>query len=282
MPTWINKLARGVMRCYPFPRGQGRIIDRTALGRMRFSESILEVPTTDGFAIKVFPNDLIGRQLYLTGQFDRTIVEVLVNHSRPGDCILDIGANIGYVSCALVAAVADSQLVAVEPQENCFELLRDNLARLSGGRGKALKLAVSDRCGMASLELRSGNFGATRIGAVDSNGGVQVVTGTVLMEMTGLPRLDLVKIDVEGHEDAVITSLAPVIEQYRPRAIVFEHFGGFADASNNIRKTLEQLKYSIWGVKKNLLSWRLISLAQMLETEWWASDYVALPEGASH
>jgi len=281
MPHLINKLARQVMRCYPFPRGQGRIIDRTALKRLRFEESTLVVPTTDGFEIKVFPNDLIGRQLYLTGQFDRTIVQVLLAQSHAKDCILDIGANIGYVACAMLAGVKDSRVIAVEPQENCFQLLCENLARVSNDRGKALKVAVSDRSGVAFLEYRQGNLGATRIkaaeGGAEASNTVNVVTGPELMEMSGLEKLDLVKIDVEGHEEAVLTSMAPVIERHRPRAILFEHYGELVDASVGIRHLLDQLGYEILGVKKKLLSWGLMPMEQMKASGRWAHDYLARP-----
>ncbi len=56
----------------------------------------------------VLPNDHIGRHIYLSGAFDRTIVEMLLRYARPEDRILDIGANIGYISCAMLALVPES------------------------------------------------------------------------------------------------------------------------------------------------------------------------------
>lgn len=78
--------------------------------------------------MKVWPNDHIGRHIYLTGKFDRTIVDVLLSFSRPGDQIVDIGAHIGYVSCAFLHAISDSRIVAVEPRPDCFRLLTENLS----------------------------------------------------------------------------------------------------------------------------------------------------------
>jgi hypothetical protein len=66
-----------VMRCYPFPRGQGRLIGRTPLHGLRFDGQSLLVRTVDGFSMNVVPNGHIGRHLYLTGQFDRTIRKTL-------------------------------------------------------------------------------------------------------------------------------------------------------------------------------------------------------------
>jgi len=41
----------------------------------------------------VNPNDLIGRQLYLMEEFDRSIVELLLAFAEPNDVLLDIGAK---------------------------------------------------------------------------------------------------------------------------------------------------------------------------------------------
>ena len=65
----------------------------------------------------ILPNDHIGRHLYLTGQFDRTIVEVLLHFSRENDHVLDIGANIGYVSCALLTKVKPIERSACQRDE---------------------------------------------------------------------------------------------------------------------------------------------------------------------
>ena len=43
-------------------------------------------------------NDHFGRHIYLTGEFDRTTVEVLLKFAR------DVGANIGYVGACFLAA----------------------------------------------------------------------------------------------------------------------------------------------------------------------------------
>lgn len=104
MPSIEHKLARLMVLCYPFRRGQGAIIEKTKLRQLSFQEKELLVRTLYGFDINVFPNDHIGRHLYLSGQFERTIIDVLLHFLRPDDRFLDIGANIGYVSCAILHA----------------------------------------------------------------------------------------------------------------------------------------------------------------------------------
>src|SRR5262245_12195047 len=237
MPSLSAKAARMVMSHYPFPRGQGRIVDRTPLGRLQFSEDLLLVRTLDGFSMEVRPNDEIGRQLYLAGQFDRTIVEVMLRFARPDDRILDIGGNVGYYACALLHALPECRVVSVEPQESVHAILAANVERVGRGRGSTIRAAVSGSAGRGAMLHYEGNTGASRLdtGSIAAGpGGVEVITGEMLMERSGLDRLDLVKIDVEGHEGVVLESLQPALDRWRPRAIVFEHPAALATSNPEV------------------------------------------------
>ncbi len=283
MPSLVHRVARSLMHCYPLPRGQGRIVDSTALSKLRFDEPTLNVRCLDGFSMTIMPNDLIGRHIYLTGQFDRTIVEVLRSYCSGGERILDIGANVGYVSCSLLHLVPDIQLVCVEPHPNTYKILAQNIADVGGGRGKALNVAVSDHEGAGTMAMRVGNSGANRVVTGDSPATVgetvqiELVTGTKLLELSGLDRVDLIKIDVEGHEEVVIRSLAPVLEKHRPRAVLFEHDKNLSDPASVIRGVFEQSGYKLLGIEKSLLRWSLTDLKTLTDSGRRAHDYVAVP-----
>src|SRR6266480_2252501 len=119
-------LTQALLRSWPFPHGAGRILDRY-FSKLSFSCDTATVRTTDDFDISVIPNELIGRHIYLTGEFDRSIVDLLCKFSRNGDVLLDIGANIGYVSTCFLNNVPNSSVIAVEPQETVLDLLKINL-----------------------------------------------------------------------------------------------------------------------------------------------------------
>ena len=71
-------VAQMLLRAWPFPRGAGRLTDKF-FSALKFRNELTTVRTTDDFYITVMPNELIGRHLYLTGEFDRTTVELLNN-----------------------------------------------------------------------------------------------------------------------------------------------------------------------------------------------------------
>jgi len=279
MPSLRARAARMVMFHYPFPRGQGRIVDRTRLGRLQFSEDRLFVRTLDGFSMDVAPNDHIGRHLYLTGQFDRTIVEVLLRFARPDDRILDIGGNVGYYACALLHALPQCCVVSVEPQESVHAILAANVQRVGFGRGSTIRAAVSGTAGTGSMLHREGNTGASRLSSATTGAErVEVITGEMLMQRSGLDRLDLVKIDVEGHEEAVLMSIRPVLEQWRPRAIVFEHPDDLARCNPGVVGLFDELGYSLLGIHKRLLHLDFIPMAFLCDGKLRIHDYVAVPD----
>jgi FkbM family methyltransferase len=268
----LPTLSRFAMHLYPFARGQGRIVDRSYMRCLRFPQGSVDARCLGGFRLRVNPNDHIGRHIYLTGQFDRTIVEVLRHFAEPHDRILDVGANIGYVSCALLHAIPTAHVVAVEPVAETFATLAHNLRHIAPARSRAVHAAVSSRDGEAFMTQSAENSGTNRLSS-EGTQPVTLMTGPTLFENSGLDRLHLVKIDVEGHEEFVIESFAPVFAQHRPRAIVFEHAGDLADPDAPLRQHFAKLKYHLYGVKKGLLSWSLTRVGDEK-----AHDYVALSE----
>ena len=115
-------------RHWPFANGSGRLLDLFARDvDLGGGEKVAR--TSDGFDIKVLAGDLIGRHLLLSGRFDRSVVQVLPDHSRPGDVLLEIGANIGYVIGCLLSRVSGSTAFCVEPQPEIADFLRSNVAQ---------------------------------------------------------------------------------------------------------------------------------------------------------
>lgn len=235
-----------LLRSWPFPRGAGRLTDRFFAG-LKFKNHVETVQTTDGFPMKVMPNDLIGRHIYLTGEFDRSIVEVIKTFAAPGDTLLDIGANVGYVSACILTIVPNSKVIAVEPQAEVLNLLRTNLSPFAS-RAQIYPFALSDHDGEGFFRIPPENSGG---GAIDVSG-VKVITksGYSLFIDNAISRLDLVKIDVEGHEETVIASCLPYFAKFKPKIIVFENQN--ATSFDAIYGMLRSIDYSIYGIGKSL------------------------------
>jgi FkbM family methyltransferase len=131
---------------------------------------------------------------------------------RAGDVVLDVGANIGLF--ALRHARAGARVYAVEPQPDAFGRLERNIAANNlGSRITALPCALGAVEGWARL-VEGRATPLTRVvpdlpacrdpGEPVAAGTVRLHTLDALVAELGLPRIDLVKLDVEGAEVEVL------------------------------------------------------------------------------
>ena len=125
--------------------------------------------------------------------------------SVEGGTFIDIGANIG-VYTLIASEVANARVVSVEPHPTTFALLKENV-RLNARRNvSCLNAALSDRVG----ELQFTDYrerSVNRVISAGENGVSELCVASrrfdvVYREFSALP--DFVKIDVEGHECAVL------------------------------------------------------------------------------
>lgn len=280
LPTWILAPLRGVLRLYPFLNGTGQLIDRTFMRNVAVDAKTLITKTRSGYPIRVFPNEMIGRNVYLSGRFEPTIAAALRSFARPGDYLLDVGANIGVVSCEMLHHVPNLTSLSVEPQPEVYALLRENLLPF-GDRARSVCVGMSDQDGDATMRVNHKNLGGSGITndqPVDADAvSIELRTAPKILEEGGFDRLDLVKIDVEGHQQQVLSSLKPSLDRFRPRVVLFEHEGELSDPNEPIRQTFDELGYQICGISKRLNGWSAIGVDSPDARQQKFNDYVAVP-----
>jgi FkbM family methyltransferase len=141
--------------------------------------------------------------------------------AKGGRTMLDIGANAGFHT--LCASSTFSQVHAFEPVPATATRLRRNVELSEASdRVRVHEVALSDRRGSVSMRVEPGHCGANRIEASGEGASIEVPMDTldVLAERESLCDVDLVKIDVEGHERAVIAGGAALLARDRPRIVV--------------------------------------------------------------
>lgn len=282
-PNWSLRPIRSMLRLYPFLNGTGQMIDRTFLKRLTVPSETLVAKTKSGYPLRVFPNEMIGRNVFLAGRFDPTIAAVLRSFARPGDSMLDVGANIGVVSCELLHHLPDLKSLSVEPQPRVFALLKENLARF-GSRAKSICAGMSDRSGDATMRVNHRNLGGSGIeedvsdsDRSDSTLSIQIRTAPEILASAEFESLDIVKIDVEGHQLQVIRSLESSIDRFQPRVVLFEHDGEMSDPEEPIRKIFDGLGYRVEGISKRLNGWRSVDVDSNEGRDMTFNDYIAVP-----
>lgn len=189
------------------------------------------------------PNDAyIGKSLDVYGEYSEGEIELFGQLLRPGDVAIDVGANIGALTVGMARLVAPGgAILAFEPQRVIFDILRDNLRLNSLANVTAYRRALGSAAGVLCVPpldyRRTDNFGGVALG--EQGDEVDVVT----IDSLGLPRLRLLKVDVEGMEFEVITGARATIQRLQP-ALYIEN--DRADRSQRLISLLFDVGYRLW------------------------------------
>lgn len=142
---------------------------------------------------------------------------------KPGDRMLDVGANTGFLTLLAARQVGSSGLViAVEPSLREFKLLLTNL-RLNRARNVlALNVAGGEQPGITRLTIEPDHTGLNRIGNNDQTSIDNQPCQVLPLAALNLGDLALVKIDTEGFELFTLRGLEPLLKQKQIRRLIVE------------------------------------------------------------
>lgn len=210
-------------------------------------------------------DEYVGRSIHNYGEYNPDETErILELAAEGGGLCLDIGANIGCISQALIANAFHVE--AYEPQPEVFKLTDLNLKQAKGtGSFMAYNMAVGSSAGVVEMPKvrysEKGNFGGlscntkTHLGSYD----VPIVA---IDDKFYKSRIGFIKIDVEGFETEVLLGAAKTITAHKPILYIEDDR---VDKRTKLHATIKELGYSIerhqptlyreenfFGLKKNI------------------------------
>jgi FkbM family methyltransferase len=143
---------------------------------------------------------------------------LMLRNVNKDSVVVDVGANIGYYT--LLLAKVCKKVYAFEPDKICFEILLKNIKENKLTNVVAKNLAVSDQIGKVKFIVDKDNFGNSRLGDGDKT----ILCDSLDNILKNEKQIDLIKIDVQGHEPQVIAGAEKIIIKYSP--ILFLEFNG--------------------------------------------------------
>ncbi len=165
-----------------------------------------------------------AKVFYIFGRRYEKEIEFFEEFLRPGDRMLDIGANFGLYALMAAAKVGPTGRVdAFEPFPESFALLERNIAINQAYQVYGFCLALGEYSSKASLLIHA-DPGRNSIGSLgDAQKGAISISVEPLDTILAEPArfIDAIKIDVEGWELAVFRGAAKVLRTSRP-VIVLE------------------------------------------------------------
>mmetsp|Transcript_10506 Transcript_10506/g.23640 ORF Transcript_10506/g.23640 Transcript_10506/m.23640 type:complete len:365 (-) Transcript_10506:78-1172(-) len=175
---------------------------------------------------------VVSNRMRLVGYYDQQELDLLLRVTSPGDTFVDIGANMGAITVPLAAHVGKTGSVyAFEPFRQVFQYLNANVAANGLMNVYTFQHALSDDS--AAPRIRTP---APSLSAGQNAGMYSVFQGESLapneqtsairermedvsvrtLDSFGLSRVDVVKIDVEGHAARVLAGSLETLRAHRP------------------------------------------------------------------
>lgn len=129
--------------------------------------------------------------------------------------ILDLGGNIGLGSLYFAIHLPQSRIVVVEPDADNRCLLEVNCGHLiRTGRLQMVAGFVAAADGSAAIDRSGGNWGFRKLDLpIDGSEAIPCVSVPTLMQRYTLPRIDLLKCDIEGSEREVFAGCGPWVHR---------------------------------------------------------------------
>lgn len=188
-------------------------------------------------------NKWIAR-IILRGRYEEKYDECVTSLMVPGDCVWDIGANVGFYTKSFAHLVGDAgRVYAFEPSQSNFRRLKEETADL--GNVVALELGLGREDAKLSLKQGEDELGATsRVVDGDEAGTlVNIRAGESLIRDDGVKPPNVVKIDVEGFEYEVLEGMRDQLASPSLRAVGVEvHFGILRERGmGNVPQQIESL-----------------------------------------
>jgi FkbM family methyltransferase len=188
----------------------------------------------------------VGRSLALYGEFSESEAAIFKRAVKPGDTVVEAGANLGahtVLLARLAGGAPGGGVLAFEPQPVLHQILCANLGLNSVTNVKAERCGLGNRqqtLHIPSLDYGADyNFGGLSLGLAEDGEPVPVRR----LDSYRLSKCDFIKIDVEGMERQVLEGGSNTIQDLRP--LMYVENDREAE-SRGLIELLLSMDYALW------------------------------------
>jgi FkbM family methyltransferase len=192
-----------------FRKSKEFVIGRAARG--------ITLVALDDFELYVQEYDWdIGENIIQTRQYEPHVTAFLKQHLRERMTFVDVGANIGFFTLTAATQVGDSgKIIAVECNPNNCELMYMSLHRNGFHQVTIYPFAISDTRKLMSLSWGFSN-GIVNELTKDDEESLIIPAVTLDSLLQNEPRVDVIKMDIEGSEAKAWKGMQHTVEKHYP------------------------------------------------------------------
>ena len=258
---------------------------RVLIRRLRNGDAIGHGPTRyeipGGATIEALAEEEHGRILATLGVVDLPVTEALWRLATRHETCLDVGANIGYMTGILAGRMRGGGTIhAFEALPTIFEELERNVTRIRTRFPNVTihthAAAVSSQAGMLRMEMPDGfdkNRGLAKVG---ESGALEVPAVKLDDVFNDDTKIGVMKLDVEGHELAVLQGAEKMFAAKRIRDCVFEEHRAYP---TDVTTWFEDHGYDVFRIARPL--WRPSLVDPRIpykKVDWLPVSFVATSE----
>jgi FkbM family methyltransferase len=186
-----------------------------------------------------------------------------VERLEPDDVVFDVGANVGLYSLLAAETVTEGGVVAFEPHPQNAQRLEQN-AELNGLDLRTLDVALSDQDGQTELSFPADIPGEGKATIANGHGGLPANKATTvetrradgLVASGTVPQPTVIKIDVEGAEEAVINGMHDVLDAPACRLVYCEVHAP-PDDPTDVAASLDKLGFEVTRIDERSSEYHL-------------------------
>jgi FkbM family methyltransferase len=244
--TFTARMARTLQARFPQTpiRGLSRLADL-------FPETAATVTLPSGVVMALDSALPAHRELLFRGVYQPALTHLLRAYAVPGAHCLDVGANVGFYALDFARRVGSSgrvaafeanpalaDLIEADAARNGFEHLRVERQAVFHSSGQTLTFYVAPHAGKSSLKQ-------TMVDSPDREISVQSITLDDYLKAEAWPRLDVLKIDIEGADADALMGAQASIARFRP-VVAFEFKRGLGKARKAaLREIFDAAQYRL-------------------------------------
>ncbi len=223
-----------------------------------------------GFDMRISDNSLYE---YTLKEYEPDVVRQFSSAVKPGDIVIDVGANIGYYTLTAARAVgAGGKVYAFEPDPTNFQMLTENVKANSFTNVVAIQKAVSGTTGTARFLQKKASthslFDHPMAPTKESTSINTIALDDFLNTLSPADqqKIALVKIDAEGAEALILEGFANFIKRANTLTLICELVPGFytpdypsryIHAPTDLVRCLQTLGFSVSVIRgRTLVPWQ--------------------------
>lgn len=254
-------IIKAFSRIYTHPQNKGRFFSTTIrliwwMVNRHFLKLSVIVEMLPGVKLICDPKSSYGSLVFYNGLPEYAEQMFMYQFVEGGDTIIDIGAHIGSETVLLGSKLGKGHIYSFEPTPGIVQRLKTNIS-INNLEAKVdvEEMAVSDHDGKTKFYLSK----ESEINSLHTNKdskaiNIKTISLDKYANLHHLKHVNMLKIDVEGHEYSVIIGSKTLLTKHKIDVIVFEvndQSGQYYQDNLKTRELLRSFGYKLYLIGQN-------------------------------